>query len=47
MRKLIAGLVVVVALLVVGGNAFAHSGRTDSYGGHINRSTGIYEYHSF
>jgi len=47
MRKLIAGLVVVAVLLVVGGNAFAHSGRTDSYGGHMNNSTGVYEYHGF
>lgn len=27
-------------------NAFAHSGRTDSSGGHWDRSTGTYHYHS-
>ena len=28
------------------GLAFAHSGRTDSSGGHNNRSTGTYHYHN-
>ena len=47
MKKLIIGIVVAIALLVTGGSAFAHSGRTDSYGGHMNNSTGCYEYHGW
>ncbi len=45
MKKVIVSLMVVVAFLAVAGNVLAHSGRTDSYGGHMNNSTGIYEYH--
>lgn len=47
MKRVIVSLMVVVAFLVVAGNVFAHSGRTDSYGGHMNNSTGTYEYHGF
>ena len=45
MKKVIVSLMVIMVLLGVAGNVFAHSGRTDSYGGHMNNSTGIYEYH--
>jgi hypothetical protein len=46
MKKLILSLVVVVVILAVSSSsAFAHSGRTDSYGGHTNTSTGVYEIH--
>lgn len=47
MKKAIVSLMVIIALLAVSSKAFAHSGRTDSYGGHMNRSTGIYEYHGW
>ena len=36
-------LIVVAALFPI--NAYAHSGGTDSKGGHYNRSTGEYHYH--
>lgn len=39
----------IIGLLLVGAlisGAFAHSGRTDSYGGHNNRKTGGYHYHN-
>jgi len=48
MRKLIYVLVAVVMMLVSNGAAFAHSGRTDSMGGHYNRvdyGYPVYEYH--
>lgn len=35
----------VCAFMVLACPAFAHSGRTDSKGGHYNRSTGEYHYH--
>lgn len=41
MRKLLA----ILALLLLPVVALAHSGRTDSSGGHYNRSTGEYHYH--
>lgn len=48
MRKIIVSVIVLAALLVItGNNAFAHSGRTDSYGGHMNNFTGCYEYHGW
>lgn len=36
----ISFLICVISTIV-----FAHSGRTDSNGGHYNRSTGVYHYH--
>ena len=43
-------LAVLAVLLVFGFTDFdlghAHSGRTDKYGGHRNRKTGGYHYHS-
>ena len=35
-----------IGLLLVCGDAHAHSGRTDRYGGHYNRKTGGYHYHN-
>lgn len=47
MNKRIAGIIVsgVLALSVLPAVALAHSGRTDSSGGHWNHSTGEYHYH--
>lgn len=43
-------LLTITALLIISVacifSAFAHSGRTDSNGGHWDRSTGTYHYHS-
>lgn len=39
---IILSLVTAIGLSVL---CFAHSGRTDSNGGHYNRSTGEYHYH--
>ena len=47
MKKIILSVVAIAVLLAVSGTAFAHSGRTDSYGGHMNYSTGCYEYHGW
>ena len=47
MKKLIYVLVAVVMMLASNGVAFAHSGRTDSFGGHWNRvdyGYPVYEY---
>lgn len=47
MKKLIYVLVAVVMMLASNGVAFAHSGRTDSWGGHWNRvdyGYPVYEY---
>lgn len=41
MKKTILFLVLILLMPI----AFAHSGRTDSKGGHYNRSTGEYHYH--
>lgn len=38
-------IVAVVAILLLGSSALAHSGGTDGNGGHYNRSTGEYHYH--
>lgn len=45
MKKIfcLIAIVVLVALSIV--SAFAHSGRTDSDGGHYNHDTGEYHYH--
>lgn len=45
MKKIfcLVAIVVLVALSIV--SAFAHSGGTDSNGGHYNRDTGTYHYH--
>ena len=45
-KWLIIGVVVVILICTYIFNASAHSGRTDAYGGHWNRSTGTYHYHS-
>ncbi len=39
------GAVIVALMLLLDGGVFSHSGRTDSSGGHYNRSTGTYHYH--
>ena len=36
-----------VTILILSCEVFAHSGRTDSRGGHWNRTTGTYHYHSY
>ena len=41
----LAVVLVTLMLLFDGGGVFSHSGRTDSSGGHYNRSTGTYHYH--
>lgn len=43
MKKVIPIFVIIISLFTV---SYAHSGRTDGYGGHYNRSTGTYHYHS-
>lgn len=51
MRSIMVGnrkkIAVNLLLLIMGINSFvfAHSGRTDSYGGHMDNSVGIYHYH--
>ena len=47
MKKKKLYLIIVVALLIIHIplNNFAHQGRTDSNGGHYDRSTGEYHYH--
>lgn len=47
MKKIMFVLIAVCSLVVVSNSAFAHSGRTDSFGGHTNSSTGLYEFHGF
>lgn len=50
MKKIIFVLIAVCSLVVTGSSVFAHSGRTDSYGGHWNRvdyGIPVYEYHGF
>ena len=44
MVKKILVIVLLVSLLSTS-IVFAHSGRTDKYGGHYNRKTGEYHYH--
>ncbi len=43
MKRLI---VIVLAFVLIPSLSFSHSGRTDSQGGHYNRKTGGYHYHS-
>ena len=48
MKKLIYVLIAVVIMLASNSVAFAHSGRTDAFGGHYNRvdyGYPVYEYH--
>lgn len=45
-RKIfLACVVILLVTLCFALPAFAHPGRTDSYGGHVDRSTGEYHYH--
>lgn len=39
-------LTVFIFVFILSVSAFAHSGRTDQYGGHYDRSTGEYHYHT-
>ena len=41
---LISGVIAIAVSLILY-SAFAHSGGTDSRGGHYNRKTGVYHYH--
>lgn len=43
---LVIGLIIISLICAYIFTASAHSGRTDAYGGHWNRSTGTYHYHS-
>ena len=45
MKKLISTIVLFVAAILFPIHVYAHSGGTDSKGGHYNRSTGEYHYH--
>jgi hypothetical protein len=45
MKKFISAIVLFVAAILFPIHAYAHSGGTDSKGGHYNRSTGEYHYH--
>lgn len=38
--------IIFLLLICFSGVIYAHQGRTDSYGGHYNRSEGTYHYHS-
>lgn len=42
MKKIVLLFVLFISIISI---SFAHSGRTDSSGGHYNRSTGEYHYH--
>lgn len=42
-KTIIAIFILVISIATL---SYAHSGRTDGYGGHYNRSTGTYHYHS-
>lgn len=44
MRKKLV-LFLMIFLAIANNYSLAHSGRTDEYGGHYNRSTGTYHYH--
>lgn len=46
MRKLVLVLMVFVFILATSSALYAHSGRTDSNGGHHDNSDGSYHYHS-
>ena len=42
MKRIFCIVIIVISMLTI---TYAHSGRTDSSGGHYNRSTGEYHYH--
>lgn len=44
-KKILTIALISVIIFSICFSAFAHSGRTDSNGGHYNRSTGEYHYH--
>ena len=44
MKKIIPLFIIFISLFSI--TSYAHSGRTDSNGGHYNRSTGEYHYHN-
>ena len=47
MKKLyVIGIFTILSIFSLLSNVFAHPGRTDSNGGHYDRSTGIYHYHN-
>lgn len=45
MKRILLLIISICMALAVTGSAFAHPGRTDSQGGHTDRSTGEYHYH--
>lgn len=46
MKKLKTISLTLIITLLLSSTSFAHSGRTDSRGGHWNRKTGTYHYHN-
>ena len=42
MKRIFCIIIIVISMFTI---TYAHSGRTDSSGGHYNRSTGEYHYH--
>ena len=44
-RRIFIAALIILILCTLSSSALAHSGRTDSNGGHYNRSTGEYHYH--
>lgn len=46
MNKRLTALVLVVLALTLGISLTAHKGRTDAHGGHHDRATGTYHFHS-
>ena len=42
MRKIFIGIIFILLMTII---VSAHPGRTDKYGGHTDKSTGIYHYH--
>lgn len=45
MKKFTALLLLIITILFITLPIYAHSGKTDSQGGHFNHSTGEYHYH--
>ena len=45
MKKILSLILLASCLLIAVNDAFAHGGRTDRYGCHYNRKTGVYHCH--
>lgn len=46
MKKICIFLFAFLLIIILINNVYAHSGKTDSYGGHYDYSTGTYHYHN-